>query len=455
MRTNRLFLAACALSAACAAPSSTNDSASETASAAVVSSSGSDARVMDAYFASWMGGVNERALRAAIASDIRVELSGLPPITNADAYVRLLTAGPSLLSCLPSRFIQKVYAGAQGNFLYECNTPAGPLPFSETLSVRAGAVALTRGIADLSKLPAAAANKALVDSIYANVFAPHDAHGYDAMLDPAFVIHTAGQDLSRDGFEGLVSSVLTAVPDFEERMHVLEANETGAVAVAMISGTHTGGPLLGVPASGKKIGFTTLHVFRMAGGKIVEDFAEADFASALRQVTAGPGVAPAPTMAEMEAAFARADAEADKGCPAVVSDPVSPEVWSKMKRAVSTGDATALDALYGRHLRASVMDAFEGTAEDAKAHVLFAHGLGAMNLDGLTPRYVGNRFVAAGGRVQLDYLNAGGIPGLPVLTTPKRVSFGEVHALRVCGGRVARQYTSVDTLSMVQQASTP
>jgi predicted ester cyclase len=398
-----------------------------------------------------MGGVKERDLRAVLASDVRIEIPGLPPITSADEYVHLLLTGPGLIKCPPTRFIQKVYAGNQGSFLYECETPAGPVPFSETLTVSAGKVTLSRALADLSAVPAAAANTGLVDAIRPAVFTTHDVHGYERMLADTFTIHTAGQDLDRAGFEGLVSTAFAAFPDFDEHMHVLEANATGAVAVAYITGTHTGASFLGVPASGKKVGFTTVHAFRMQGGKIVEDWAEADFASARTQITTS---AVAPTMTEMEAAFDRANAEADKDCAAAVSDPVSTATWDQWKKVVPTGDSAGTDALYSPHFRLQFADTLEGTATDAKNRVAFVHSLGSIvSLDDLTPRYVGNRYLAGGGKVIFDYLNPHGVAGLPVLPDAKRVSFGETHVIRVCGGHVVRQFSNLDLLGFFAQVT--
>lgn len=52
-------------------------------------------------------------------------------------------------------------------------------------------------------------------------------------------------------------------------------------------GTHKG-DLLGTPATGKTIGFTAIFIGRIAGGKVVEAWGEADLMGLMQQVGAIP-----------------------------------------------------------------------------------------------------------------------------------------------------------------------
>jgi steroid delta-isomerase-like uncharacterized protein len=52
-------------------------------------------------------------------------------------------------------------------------------------------------------------------------------------------------------------------------------------------GTHTG-PLMGIPATGKAIAFTGITIDRVAGGKIVERWNQADFMGLMQQLGAIP-----------------------------------------------------------------------------------------------------------------------------------------------------------------------
>jgi len=50
------------------------------------------------------------------------------------------------------------------------------------------------------------------------------------------------------------------------------------------SGTHTGGPLMGVPATGKSITVAGINIFRVNGDRIVERWGRLDEVGLLRQL---------------------------------------------------------------------------------------------------------------------------------------------------------------------------
>jgi predicted ester cyclase len=56
-----------------------------------------------------------------------------------------------------------------------------------------------------------------------------------------------------------------------------------------MTATH-GGELMGIPATGKRVKLTGVSIMRIAGGKIVEEWNEADQMSLMQQL----GVVPAP-----------------------------------------------------------------------------------------------------------------------------------------------------------------
>lgn len=440
------------LALALAACASAGDDELATDPAAMVAAASSRA-VMDAYFAAWMGGVDAGALHAVLAPDVRVELAGMPAITSADAYVTALTAGPSAVSCRQDRFVQKLYAGDFGSFVYECDTPGGPLPFVENLTVRHGRVARSVAVADMTRIAAAGASAAAVRAIGTKVLEPRDANGYDAVFAEDVIVHTGGRDLDREAFKAFTRSIFAALPDFQEHLHVVEANADGAVAVALVTGTHTGAPFLGLPATGRRIAFTVTHVYRTRAGKIVEDWSQADLAGAMAQLTSNVS---APTMDELEASLARADAEASLDCPAVVTDPVSETIAERWKAAVPYGHEAASNALFSPHFRFSFGGALLGDAADSRERVGFVRQLGTIDhLTDLRVRYLGNRVVAMAGNVAFAYLNPTGVAGLPKTTSVKHVQTGEVHVLRVCGGKVTRQISNVDALGLATQAARP
>jgi predicted ester cyclase len=81
---------------------------------------------------------------------------------------------------------------------------------------------------------------------------------------------------------------LAACPDYQVETVDLIAEEDKVVERWRASGTHTGTPFFGVPASGKPFSGTGISIYRIAHGKIVEHWAEADFLGLLQQLGALP-----------------------------------------------------------------------------------------------------------------------------------------------------------------------
>jgi predicted ester cyclase len=83
---------------------------------------------------------------------------------------------------------------------------------------------------------------------------------------------------------------LAACPDYQVETVDLIAEEDKVVERWRASGTHTGTPFFGVPASGKPFSGTGISIYRIASGKIVEHWAEADFLGLLQQLGALPSM---------------------------------------------------------------------------------------------------------------------------------------------------------------------
>jgi steroid delta-isomerase-like uncharacterized protein len=88
-------------------------------------------------------------------------------------------------------------------------------------------------------------------------------------------------------FKQALAGVYTAVPDPEMRIESLIAEGDQVVARWRAVGTSRG-PLLGAPATGKRVEWTGITIYRMADGKVVEDRGEEDGLDLLRQLGAIP-----------------------------------------------------------------------------------------------------------------------------------------------------------------------
>ncbi len=86
----------------------------------------------------------------------------------------------------------------------------------------------------------------------------------------AEAISRNGQTLGREGMKGFIAMVRTAMPDFRSECEDV-LGEGDKVAWRYTSrGTHTGGPLFGVEATGPELTIAGTAILRVVEGRIVE-----------------------------------------------------------------------------------------------------------------------------------------------------------------------------------------
>jgi steroid delta-isomerase-like uncharacterized protein len=86
--------------------------------------------------------------------------------------------------------------------------------------------------------------------------------------------------------------MMAAFPDLDRKIEDLVAEGDKVVARWSAVGTHTG-DFMGVPASGNVAKSSGITIFRIAGGRIVEEWSESDMLGLLQQVGAIPVGPPA------------------------------------------------------------------------------------------------------------------------------------------------------------------
>ena len=134
-------------------------------------------------------------------------------------------------------------------------------------------------------------NKALTRRQLEEVFNKHNPGAVDQFFGPDYVNHSAlpGMPNDRDGLKASVSGFLSAFPDLKVTSDFQVAEGDKVVMRYTATGTHTG-ELMGMPATGKRVHMTGISIARVAGGKIVEEWNEADMMGMMQQL----GVVPAP-----------------------------------------------------------------------------------------------------------------------------------------------------------------
>lgn len=96
------------------------------------------------------------------------------------------------------------------------------------------------------------------------------------------------------GFEQMRQTyemIRASLPDlqFTPDLDLVVAEDDKVVVRGTVSGTHTGAPLFGVPPSGKRVAWTGIDTSRVAGGKIVERWLNADILGLMQQLGLAPG----------------------------------------------------------------------------------------------------------------------------------------------------------------------
>jgi steroid delta-isomerase-like uncharacterized protein len=133
-------------------------------------------------------------------------------------------------------------------------------------------------------------NKDLVRAVFApleTIIATHDE-----LYGPEWVGRFPGMPpLDAEGHRQYSEAMINAFPDIDRTIEDLVAEGDKVVARWTARGTHTG-DFQGLPPTGKVATSSGITIFRIADGRIVEEWSESDMLGLLQQVGAipsGPG----------------------------------------------------------------------------------------------------------------------------------------------------------------------
>ncbi len=115
-------------------------------------------------------------------------------------------------------------------------------------------------------------NKAIVQRYVDEIQNEHNLDAIESIFSSDFIDHMDSFGGLFQGLEGLkrgYSMVLTAFPDLQTTVHELIAEGDKVVVYKTATGTHCE-EYHGVPATGKKIEFTNIYIFRIKDKKIAE-----------------------------------------------------------------------------------------------------------------------------------------------------------------------------------------
>lgn len=123
----------------------------------------------------------------------------------------------------------------------------------------------------------------------------NDTGALDSWIATDLVSHDAPPGLP-PGLDGAKAGHGWFMASFPDRQQVIEqiVGEGDLVAVrTTVTGTHTGQPFLGVPASGKQVRVESISIYRVEGDKVAEHWGISDGLGLMMQL----GAVPAPATA--------------------------------------------------------------------------------------------------------------------------------------------------------------
>ena len=129
------------------------------------------------------------------------------------------------------------------------------------------------------------ANKALYRRFIDDVINKQNVAVIDELIAPNITAHNPapGQEPGVEGMKNLMSMSFAAFPDLNSNLDFMVAEGDIVARRMTTTGTHKG-DLMGIPATGKKITMTEIHIFRIANGKAVEHWANVDALGMMQQL---------------------------------------------------------------------------------------------------------------------------------------------------------------------------
>jgi steroid delta-isomerase-like uncharacterized protein len=141
--------------------------------------------------------------------------------------------------------------------------------------------------ADIDAIPTEQeANKAIVRRLYEEVFNAKNMDVIDEIFATDFISYPGVGNPDIYGPEGVkqfIAGFLAGLPDIQSTIENLIAEGDKVFARVTIKGTHQG-ELMGIPPTEKQVTMTAILIFRIADGKMVEEWRVADFLGMMQQL---------------------------------------------------------------------------------------------------------------------------------------------------------------------------
>ena len=114
-----------------------------------------------------------------------------------------------------------------------------------------------------------------------------DFAAVDELVSPEFVNHVTGEP-GVEPWKAIFQALAAAIPDVKGHIEELVEDDGTVVALVTLVGHHTGADWFGRPPEGRPIRWETVHLYRVAGGRITHHRAVRDDLGLLVQLGADP-----------------------------------------------------------------------------------------------------------------------------------------------------------------------
>ena len=126
-------------------------------------------------------------------------------------------------------------------------------------------------------------NKEVVEVLYNMVFRGHDFSRLDEIMRDDYIQHNEDVAGGKEGFRKFFEQTFKSIPDFSYTMKKIVADGDIVMMFSTTTGTHTG-EWVGNPATGNKLNFDVVDIFRIQDGKIAEHWDVADTLKLFQQL---------------------------------------------------------------------------------------------------------------------------------------------------------------------------
>jgi predicted ester cyclase len=133
------------------------------------------------------------------------------------------------------------------------------------------------------------ANKGLVRRVFEEGFGANGPAVLDQVIGPSYVNHSMPAPApGAEGFKQVTAMFLAAFPDLRVVVEDTLAEGDKVASRGYFAGTHRGS-FMGVAATGKPVHVAYIDVWRVADGKLVENWVQLDMLGLMQQLGVAPG----------------------------------------------------------------------------------------------------------------------------------------------------------------------